>query len=225
LADGSWVERERISRLCKLWHFSNADCIDKGPNAEELATHVDNLIWENLDRRQLEPASSPLDDAARRMLCRTIADYISSYLHTDQVGIDVMERTWPKAFEILSIRETWIYRDWQSAIGDMMIRKAESDTRKYEVIGFGDFEELVESEGPKQLRALERLSQIFDDLDLDTDHRFDARPSQLLAVAKANASLILAIDEIQGKRSIVSEHSKEWARQILKKEQTRHIDF
>ena len=223
LADGSWVEKERILRLCKLWHLSDADGINKSPNEEGLATHVDNLIWEKIDRRRLEH-SPPLDEIARQELCREIADYISSNLDTDPVGKGLMEHTWESAFEILSIRETWIYRDWQSAIGDMMIQTVESDSRKYEVIGFGDFEELVETKGPKQLRALVRLSQIFDDIDLGVDQRFDARPSQLLAVAKANASLILAIDQIQGRRSIVSEDSKKWARQILQiKEPVRQV--
>jgi hypothetical protein len=182
--------------------------------ADDLATQVDNLIWDHLEKAQVEDISL-LNEAARRALCRTVADCLSSHLRTNRVGDESMERSWPDAFAVLGMREAWIYRDWQSAIGDIMVQPTDSDARKFEVIGFGDFEQLLQTRTDRERLALERLFQVFDNLDLSIEDRFDARPTQLRRVAKASAELILALDDIQGRQSIVSVHSRERAKEVL----------
>jgi hypothetical protein len=215
LADGSWVEWERITRLCDLWLLCKHDALERTPDARALATQVDNLIWGYLEKTQVEDVSF-LDESARRALCRTVADCLSSHLRTNQVGDASLERSLPDAFSILAMREAWIYRDWQSAIGDIMIQPTEADDRRFEVIGFGDFENLVLTSSDRQRLSLKRLLDVFDNLDLSIEDRFDARPTQLRSVARAAADLILAINEIQGQRSIVSEDSRARAREVLR---------
>lgn len=142
LADGSWVEWERITRLCDLWLLCRPGALEKTPGTSDVAIQVDNLIWDHLEKAQVEDISL-LNESARRALCRAVADCLSSHLRTNAVADASMERSWPDAFAILGMCEAWIYRDWQSAIGDMMIQATESDERRFEVIGFGDFEHLV----------------------------------------------------------------------------------
>lgn len=214
LSDGTWVERERIIRLCELWQLRSPDEIDEVPRIESLAAQVDNLIWDSLSGEQVEDVSK-LNETAQKTLCRSVADCLCSHLGTNRVGDQSMDNSLPDAFAILGIREAWIYRDWQGAIGDVLIQKSESETRKFEVIGFGDFEQLMLSGDPKLNLALERLFQIFDDLDLSIEDRFDARPAQLSAVAKATANLILALDQTKGRTSIVPDYSRARAREIL----------
>ena len=120
--------------------------------------------------------------------------------------------------DFLGMREAWICRDWRKCRrGSDLIRPAESDDRKYEIIGYGEFEQLDSSSTGKERLAIDRLFQVFDDLDLSIEDRFDARPTQLRAVAKASAELILAIDRIQGQRSILSAYSRARAEEVLVK--------
>jgi hypothetical protein len=78
-----------------------------------------------------------------------------------------------------------------------------------------DFEQLTLSSNDKQRLAINRLLEVFDNLDLNIQDRFDARPTQLRSVTKATAELILAIDRIQGKQSIVDERARSCAREVL----------
>lgn len=216
LADGSWVEWERITRLCDLWLLCKPNALKKAPDTTALATQIDNLIWDHLETEKVDDLSL-LAESSRYMLCRTVADCLSLHLGTDEVGEASLKRSWPDAFAILSMREAWIYRDWQSTVGDIMIRPIEAEERRFEVIGFGDFEHLFLVSDGKQPASLKRMFDLFDNLDLSIEDRFDARPTQLRSVAKATAQLVLAIDQIQGQQSIVSKHSREIANEILQK--------
>jgi len=214
LSDGSWVEWERLTRLCELWRLCKPSGLEKTKTNEDLATQVDNLIWNHLEREQIDDVSQ-LTPTAQRALCRSAADHICSHLRTNTVAEESMERLWPEAFAILGMQEAWIYRDWQSAIGDMMIRSTDSDDRRFEVIGYGEFEELAQKTTDPHYVSIERLLRLFDDLDLSIEDRFDARSTQLRSVATATAKLVLAIDTIQADKSIVSKSSKEIANKVI----------
>ena len=43
------------------------------------------------------------------------------------------------------MRQAWIYRDWQQAIGDVMIRDIKGPVRRFDIIGYGEFEALLRS--------------------------------------------------------------------------------
>jgi hypothetical protein len=213
LADGTWVEHERLWRLCELWLLCKREDIDKRPNAKELGTLVDNLIWDHLEKAGVEDLSL-LNEAAQRELCRSVANCLSSNLKTNPIAAGSIDRSWEDAFAILSMREAWIYRDWQSAIGDVMIRKSESEARRFEIIGFGDFEQLIFASDTRTRLALERLLNVFDQLNLTIDDRYDARPKQLRAVAKATSNLILAGRKFVKGHFVVPEYSIKRASEI-----------
>ena len=217
LADGNHQERQKIKRLHELWHLGSPGNDSFIPELDSLATQVDNLICDCLVEWEVEDISR-INEAQRRKLCKNVADCLCSHLKTNSIADQSLERSWPDAFAILAIRQAWIYRDWQCAIGDIMILKSESGSRMFEVIGYGSFEESYSSSDQKYQKAMRRLFDIFDELDLSIEDRFDARPNQLRAVAKATAKLILAIDETQSTRSIVPEYSRKIAHQILEHE-------
>jgi hypothetical protein len=215
LADGNWVEQERVVRLCELWHLCTSEKLQGDQRIEALGVQVDNLIWDHLGLANLDDVSL-LNEESQRALCRTIADCLSSHLRTNVVGDASMDRSWPDAFSIIGMREAWLYRDWQSAIGDVMIQPSQSDTRKFDVMGYGDFEQILSVGSEKQKLVLARLLAIFDNLDFSIEDRFDARPRQLRSIAKANAKLILAFHGIKGKQSIVSVRDIERANTIIR---------
>lgn len=173
-----------------------------------LGTKVDNAIYavEDLDA---------LDDASRESFCANVAHILTVGFETNEISKASMQRTWPEAFNVIGMREAWVYRDWQSAIGDMMLRTLEDESRKFEVVGYGEFEQIYQDGSHAQKLWISRLSEVFDDLDLSIQDRFDARPRQLRAMAAATAKLILALHSAQGSKSMVTSRTLDIARALL----------
>lgn len=204
LADGGWVEQERVLRLCELWQLGDLSSLQGGDGVERLGVQVNNLLWDVLEKsRYAKENATELSEEVKQSLCGQTAECITKFLNTNSVSETSISRTWPDAFRIITMREAWIYRDWQSAIGDVMTRKSELGIRNFEVIGYGDFEQFGSSESEPERVTLRRLLAIFDGLDLSIQDRFDSRPRQLRAVAKATAELVIAVHKTQDKNSIV----------------------
>jgi len=80
-----------------------------------------------------------------------------------------------RTIEFISVRENWIYRDWQVAIGDLMLRSAEQRPRRYEVVGFGEFERMCKNGEPATRLWLSRLNGMIDRLNVHGEPAKDAR--------------------------------------------------
>jgi hypothetical protein len=218
LADGGWVEQERVHRLYELWQLDNSKPLVETEDIEHLGTKVNNVFWEILEATNMEKKdSSSLEREIKIRLCRMTADCITSYLKTNPITDAALDRTWEEALNIITMREAWIYRDWQSAIGDVMTRRSQADERHFEVIGYGEFELFLTNGTEAEKLAIERLLSIVDGLDLSIEDRFDCRPRQLRSVAKSTAEIILAIHRTQGKRSIVPQYSVDLASEVIRK--------
>lgn len=59
----------------------------------------------------------------------------------------------------------WIYRDWQSAIGDVLIQPTATRSRRYEVVGFREFSRLYEHGSGEEKRWLQLLVPVFSGAD------------------------------------------------------------
>jgi hypothetical protein len=217
LADGGWVEQERVVRLCELWQLGVLESRGNAEGIDRLGTKVNNIFWEILDATEKDKEDSPgLERETKIRLCRKTADCLTSHLNTNPIADASLDRTWEEAFSIITMREAWIYRDWQGAIGDIMTRRAQTDDRHFEVIGYGEFEQFLVSGTEAEKLAVERLLSIFEGLDLAIADRFDCRPRQLRAIAKSTAEIILAINKTQGRHSIVSQFSADLATRIVR---------
>ncbi len=103
-----------------------------------------------------------------------------------------------KAYGALGRKEAWIFRDWQFAIGDMMIREKNSEfsPRRLEVIGYREFEDLflkLEND-PRHNRWIERVDRLFRNLNLSSDDRIDARPQQLKNIFSSLVKLLEVLE-------------------------------
>jgi hypothetical protein len=215
LADGSWVEGERVRRLCDIWHICDSNRLEKSPEIfAAVGVRVDNIIYQQCETSPHQDIRS-LDDAAKEEVCRKVAGLLAEGFKTNRVDGAVMQKTWPDAFNVIAMREAWIYRDWQAAIGDLMLVSNTSESRKFEVIGYGTFEQICEAADPFQKRWIDRLSEIFDDVDLKIEDRFDARPRQLRTILRTTAELVIALHRAQGKQTIISEASIRTAEEVL----------
>lgn len=85
--------------------------------------------------------------------------------------------------------------------------------RRFEVIGFSEFESMCTVGTDVEKKWIFRLSAVLDGIDLSWKDPYDHRPSQLGAVLHATASLALALSPCVDERNI-SEQSRGLASRI-----------
>lgn len=120
---------------------------------------------------------------------------------------------WREVVALLDAREAWIYRDWQSAIGDLLLTPAPEGVRAYDVIGFRQFERMCVAGDDEQLTWIERLRTLLDDLVMSTAPSIDARVDVVRAVYRACGQIVVAVDDLQGRRSPIAAQQLEHARE------------
>lgn len=177
LADGAHVELQRLEELTALWRVSSIDLKTK--------SHIANLID---DRRAAYLAnkevlsSRDLSDKDQLELAEQCADIIRNEANTE-VPAELVTATAKQAAITLGIKEAYIYRDWQAAIGDLMLSQDTSGNRHFSVLGFGAFEDMIlDAQKDKQsnvARWFNRLEGLIHDLDMVHEGIFDARREQL----------------------------------------------
>lgn len=198
LADGPAVAIERLEMLCSLWGLERAindeicQCL-----AVDLEIAIDEF-FQDLDVDEV----NLLSDGQKSELVSRAANVITSSLRLQNIPQAVVEQTWARAIQIVDFKEAWIYRDWQSAIGDLMLRPIDGAERRFEVIGFSEFESMCTDGTDVQKKWVFRLSAVLDGIDLSWKDPYDHRPSQLRAVLHATASLTLALSQCVDERNI-----------------------
>jgi hypothetical protein len=150
------------------------------PVIRQLAADVDHVLRLALDKASVETVSELSDDSANK-LCKEIAALIAGKAKVN-VAPDAVDRTAKGAQVSLGIVEFWIYRDWQSGIGDWMLTNITNSARRYDVIGFRDFEQRCIENSKEDQRWLDRLKGVFEKLNLEGPEILDARVGQLRAL-------------------------------------------
>ncbi|SRR6266508_4001213 len=197
LADGPQMELERLHRLIRLWSLPTVPASDESA----LAVEIDQNIHRQFHNEDVY-SNPDVSSEAKHRICEAIASVLSSRLKTMPFSQDVIDETKSRAFDILTIKETWFYRDWQAALGDLMILSIERSPRQFDVIGFGTFESIWLSQDCQEKRLPLRLNEIIDDLDVSlTD---DCRVLQLKKVFQSVAKLVVALRRISLNRETIS---------------------
>ncbi|MHA1536991.1 MAG: hypothetical protein ACTSUD_05505 [Alphaproteobacteria bacterium] len=189
LADGPHVESDILTGLLEIWD------IDLPPKADRefLEARVDNLRIEGLfskDGRETEifrelPKMHKL--AAVEKICLGITDGAG----LPPIQTKIVKETLDRAAEILTVRQSWIYRDWQNAIGNRMLINTDSAVRKFDVIDYGTFEETH-----KKDKWLPKIDNILVDLNFDAVNKSEYRTIQVSKLLQASANIIVEVDKI-----------------------------
>jgi len=209
LADGPAVEVERLEKLCSLWGLlSPLDLSRRSSMAVDLEASIDQFMQES-KMDEIENLANPQKES----LARCAAEAMSAALNVQNVPGNVIAETWARAIQIIDIKEAWIYRDWQSAIGDLMLTRVESGERGFDVIAFGEFESLSNTGTNEQKKWISRLSAVFDGIDLSQRDPYDHRPDQLLSVMRATARLTRALS-LCVENTAISQKSLELANRL-----------
>jgi len=209
LADGPAVAIERLVKLCSIWGLEQAISDEI---CQYLAVDLEIAIDEFFQYLNVDEVSL-LSDCQKLQLVSRAAKVITSSLKLQDIPQDVIEQSWARAIQIVDFKEAWIYRDWQSAIGDLMLLKIDGAERRFEVVGFSEFESMCTDGTDVQKKWIIRLSAVLDGIDLSWKDPYDHRPSQLGAVLHATACLALALSPCVDERNI-SEQSRSLASRI-----------
>lgn len=213
LADGPHVEIARNESLCKLWELDP-------PLNEKQARLVGRKVESHIKRVLHDDAvdnAIQLDDQKRSKLCHDVSEIICKEYNIAPVPSQILKETEVRAIRQIAIREAWLYRDWQAGIGDLMIRRLEQGVRRFEVIGYAEFENILKAEEKNMQMWIKRLDRLFDMVDVSGGDRFDARVQQLRNVMAATAQIVLTLAKVSGNNRAVSEETLFLATKIVKK--------
>lgn len=188
LADGEHIELSRLEHLCEIWNldFKNISVTDK----KYLGTEIENLIDKATFKESIETPKD-LDNSSKKIVARSICDLICNKSGNAILNDIVLEENLNVSIQEMSRIESWIYRDWQSAIGDLIIKTNNSgQKRKYDVISYLEFEDLCFNGDNNSKKWLKRVETLFINLDVAVEDRFDARKQQLKNTYNSVVALI-----------------------------------
>jgi hypothetical protein len=132
LSNGRHVQVERINRLAEVWDLVPHQ---NGDAWRRTAVEVSRLYRSMLGDKD---RAAKLGTARKRALCKAVYHALSK-------GCSGEPKAYPGGSEgdaarAMDIRTAWIFRDWQAAIGDLLLTKADVGGRRFDVIGFREFE-------------------------------------------------------------------------------------
>ena len=208
LADGSHVELRRLDSLLRLWLPEGPELAEE--QKAEAAIALDISLKQFLHQTEVHLATD-LSSEAQYQLCQEIAELLAAKLNINPISEAILNETKARAIQSLSVRESWLYRDVQAGIGDLMIRDFSSTTRRFEVIGYRDFEALVYQGSHEEKRWIQRLENTIDNLNVSGADHFDARVELLKNTLRATAGLVLALDNAEHRSNLVSEEARKLA--------------
>lgn len=213
LADGHHVELQRLNGLLRIWEIPS---ISDKKTRLRVAVDVESCAKRAIRNARVASATD-IPPESQLMLCKEIAELVCSRASLATVTSEVLQETRSRAIRQIAIREAWLYRDWQAAIGDLMISEAKVGNRRFEVLGFGDFESMLLAPTENQFRSICRITMLFDQVDVDREDPFDARPEALRKLYQATACMVKTIAEVPTSARVIDMRTATEARHILER--------
>lgn len=186
-AEGHKVEDLRLAGLLRLWNLP--------PPTDE----VRNKLAADLEVTLFDLAGDKLEGSSRGLpaLARSdqldvvygLATFLCSRLGISQLLPSQVEETQHQAIAAITFREALIYRDWQDAIGDEMLEPDTLSERRYRVVGYEKFCNLLASDKP----WFRVLRESIVDIDFDQRNPNDFRAKQLRDLAVGIAEVYQSI--------------------------------
>jgi hypothetical protein len=195
LADGPHVEDQRLNELLRIWVPSCPPINEQASRG--LAVAIDNILRSILTLEK-QTYAVELSEEAKRKLCLETAEIISRDLRVE-IPDELLTGEQSRAVAFFGIKEAYIYRDWQQAIGDLVLTQITGAPRRFEVIGYDQFESLflrVDKDSEETGRRwVRRLDAVFAGLEPDKEDLFDARRDQLKRVLNTSERLQVLLEK------------------------------
>ena len=202
LASNHFTSGKQVDYLTTRWELdiSNLDLLEirvRNQRKRDCEQRIEKLVWEFLaEKRKTTPHDLKAVDQLE--LLKKVFHLLSGDLEaTGELNEDKLAESISSNLAVVSRRVSWIYRDWQRAIGDYMLGRVEDEVsaRRLELMPFHEFEELYLDylENPEDHRYLGRIDRLFSDLRLGSAAVLDVRSEQLKVVSTKLVRIIEAI--------------------------------
>ena len=129
------------------------------------------------------------DPATKLNVCTELAGLLSTSLGVAPVDENILHNSVDEAVKSLSYRECLIFHDWQDIIGDAVLELDKDAVRRFKVIGFERFLDVLKADVP----WIAVFKSMFNDVNFSEPDPNDARLKHLALVGRAVAGIILAI--------------------------------
>ena len=192
LADGQRIE---MSLAKAILNIANVNI--NSVNQDVLlgfSIEIDHLLHLYTHEHKVNYVADLMEDQQNKLIV-DIQERLQSIIKQSNIPTTLLELHKCKKLIIkeLSIKLAFIYRDWQQAIGDLMIKK---DDGCYEVISFKIFEEYWDQHAEStEKKWLKRAEIIFENLDMRVDRKSETRIEQLELIYSSTYSLIKILFE------------------------------
>jgi hypothetical protein len=186
-ADGQGVEMYIAKAICDI---AKVDINTLDENVViKFSVAIDDLIQKfqkNNSEKYIADLSSELQSDFIIELIALMKDLRISDRHVNERKGEIIKE--------VSIKVALIYRDWQQAIGDLMLIKISDQS--YDVISFKSFEKFwAQGSNMEERIWISRAERIFEKLDMRVDKKNDSRIEQLRGVYK---SVYVLFDKLYG---------------------------
>ena len=199
LADGSHVEVSILDELIRLFNLKTISLSnnEKVLIGVELEKTVFNYIPDNIKKN-----TSLLDEKVQLEMLEEILNFICKKTNQTKIKLDIIKEKRASAINEISREFCWIYRDWQSAIGDVMLKEIKGANRRFDVLGFDEFQGLHENN-----EWLKKVDGLFSSLDVSVDDRFDSRVQQMKQVFASTIEIINILRTLISKQETIPDNS------------------
>lgn len=187
LADGSHVEVSILEELCKLYNLEEKQISDS--IRQKLGVEIEKVVFGFIPD-QVKKNVTNLQSEQKLEMISSIMDLISEHTQQNKIEEIQIKQKVNIAIDEIAREFCWIYRDWQNAIGDEMILKLEDGKRYYDVIGFAEF-----MKRRNDNEWIQKADNLFANLDVSIDDRFDTRVSQVKRIYVSLVELITVLNE------------------------------
>jgi hypothetical protein len=209
LADGPYVELHRLEQMCTVWRLP-LDSLDVDQK-KSLATKFEVMLY-SLAGNSLKDDSEhlkKLDEQDKFKICQQLSVFLCKELRRAPIDEAIVRETINQSVSALSYREALIYRDWQDAIGDAVLEADVESVRRFKIVGYQRFEEVLEGES----LWMRTFRGSIDDIDFDAVNPNDFRAKQLRDLARGVAEIVARLSQTQ-ERDLVTEPVLEIAQKL-----------
>lgn len=208
LADGQSIEMQVAKELSSLWEYDTSILNKK--QTRILGIEIEKII--NASAYPNETSWIKQQTTERKFeILLDLSQAIAKFLNAEPKSKKYIKAKIDQAIIEVSITQSLIYRDWQNAIGNFMLKENNGQLRRFDIMSFEEFELLfVKNENI----WIQRGRKLFDNLDFTANSKYDARIKQVkklfcslikfkASIKETNLAKGLIISKELGKQQII----------------------
>lgn len=198
LADGSHVEVSILDELIQIFKLDKSKLSDS--ERALLGVKIEEIVFKYIPTN-VKRNVSELNFDKKNDLVKEIVDLICSKTNQSLIAKEVIQEHINVSIGEISREYCWIYRDWQNAIGETMLKSIQNANRRFDVISFAEFEEI------KNNNWLNKVDGLFTSIDVSIEDRFDSRVSQIKQLFGATVNLIIVLKSLISKQETITQEA------------------